>query len=88
MITKDQALTCKHFKQIARVSKATDPYTTIESFNTVYEHVTLSAPVAWRANGACKTWKRDATRFSLPIKHGLYSYWYITQDNAHLFELA
>ena len=40
----------------------------------------------WRANGKCKTWKRNPERFQLPIKHGLYSYGYITEENAHLFE--
>lgn len=42
----------------------------------------------WRANGKCKTWKRNPERFQLPIKHGLYSYGYITEENAHLFEVA
>lgn len=41
----------------------------------------------WQKNGKCKTWKRDTTRFQLPIKYGLYSYGYITNENAHLFTL-
>lgn len=45
----------------------------------------LDKPARWRANGKCKTWKRDPARFQLPIKHGLYSYGYITNENAHLF---
>jgi hypothetical protein len=47
----------------------------------------LIKPRNWRANGKCKTWKRDLTRFSLPVKHGLYSYGYLTNENAHLFEV-
>lgn len=42
----------------------------------------------WRANGKCKTWKRNPERFQLPIKYGIYTYGYITEDNAHLFEVA
>lgn len=61
MITKEQAMNCKHFKQIAFISV-----------------VRPDKPITWRANGQCKTWKRDATRFSLPVKHGLYTYGYIT----------
>jgi hypothetical protein len=45
----------------------------------------LTKPNKWRANGKCKTWKRQPERFQLPIKHGLYDYAYITNDNAHLF---
>lgn len=28
----------------------------------------------WYVNGAVKTWKRDATRIRVPLKHGLYTY--------------
>jgi len=28
----------------------------------------------WRVNGRVRTWKRDASRVHVPIKHGLYSY--------------
>ena len=45
----------------------------------------LAKPNKWRANGQCKTWKHDVNRFQLPIKHGLYNYGYITNENAHLF---
>lgn len=34
-----------------------------------------------RVNGAVKTWKRDAARVQVPIKHGLYEYTYITENN-------
>lgn len=35
----------------------------------------------WRVNGKVKTWKRDISRVQIPVKHGLYSYDYVTQDN-------
>jgi len=31
-------------------------------------------PQRWKVNGKVKLWKRDPTRFRVPIKHGLYSY--------------
>jgi len=35
-----------------------------------------------RVNGKCQTWKREPDKFKLPMKYGLYDYFYITQDNA------
>ena len=48
----------------------------------------VAKAVNWRANGKLKIWKRDAARFQLPIKHGLYAYDYITEENCHLFEVV
>lgn len=70
MVTKEQALTCTQFKQIAAFQ------------------MQLDKPKNWRANGKCKLWKREPERFQLPIKYGLRSYGYITEENAHLFEVA
>ena len=28
----------------------------------------------WKVSGQVKTWKRDANRIRVPLKHGLYSY--------------
>jgi hypothetical protein len=28
----------------------------------------------WRVSGKVKTWKKDARRIRVPLKHGLYSY--------------
>jgi hypothetical protein len=33
----------------------------------------ITRVVRWRANGRTQTWKRDPTRFRVPIKHGLYA---------------
>jgi hypothetical protein len=42
----------------------------------------------WRPSGRCKTWKRNPERFKLPIKHGLYTNYYITEKNCDLYHLA
>ena len=38
-------------------------------------------PQRWRVNGKVKTWKRDTNRIQIPLKHGLYDYDYLTQDD-------
>ena len=44
-------------------------------------------PVRWRVNGKVKTWKRDITRIRVPVKHGLYDYGYVDENNMHIFTL-
>lgn len=84
MVTKEQALTCKNFLQISKYKPAV--YANFPFYGVNCDEIEqLDKPVRWRANGKCKTWKRDPARFQLPIKHGLYSYGYITNENAHLF---
>jgi len=41
----------------------------------------------WWVNGEVKTWKRKANqhRVQVPIKHGLWTYTYLTEDNLALF---
>jgi len=34
----------------------------------------------WRVSGAVKTWKRDASRVQVPLKHGLYRHDYLTEQ--------
>jgi len=41
----------------------------------------------WKVNGMPKTWKRSPERVRVPIKHGLYAYGYLTEDNLFLFTL-
>lgn len=41
----------------------------------------------WRRNGKTKTWKTRPNDFKVPIKHGLYDYAYIDQNNAQIFHL-
>jgi hypothetical protein len=58
---------------------------------TLY-HVTLKdsngQPSRCRVNGQCKTWKTRPDEFSLPVKHGLYTCFYITGHNAHEWSIA
>jgi hypothetical protein len=42
----------------------------------------------WRVNGKPKTWKRNPRRVKVPVKHGLWSYGYITENNLHFFTLT
>jgi hypothetical protein len=39
-----------------------------------------------RRNGRTKLWKTKPERFQIPVKHGLYSYGYITNENAGEWE--
>lgn len=44
-------------------------------------------PRRWKVNGKVKTWKKDSSRVSIPIKHGLYAYDTITETSLHLVSL-
>ncbi|MFA7254455.1 MAG: hypothetical protein WC107_07975 [Patescibacteria group bacterium] len=90
MITKQQAETCTNFKQIAAYPKAYTSFTggrAMQHYDTT-KSIPLEKPLNWRANGKLKTWKRNPERFQLPIKHGLRTYTYLTNENAHLFEVS
>ena len=39
-------------------------------------------PAKCRVNGKCKTWKREPSRFRLPVKHGLSNCFYVEPRNA------
>lgn len=39
----------------------------------------------WRRNGGTQTWVTRPEHFKVPVKYGMRSYDYITQDNAHEF---
>lgn len=43
----------------------------------------------WRRNGRTKTYKsaRNAHRYRVPIKHGLFAYGYIDENNAHEYSV-
>lgn len=93
MITKEQAMNCTSFRQIAefkterRMGYGAAIYLiAIDTDNPI----PLVKPMNWKANGRCHTWKHPnrARQFKLPIKSGLYSYSYITEENAHLFEVV
>lgn len=43
----------------------------------------------WRRNGKTQVWKKDPSRFKLPIKRGLYAYDAITESfNPSFFHTA
>jgi hypothetical protein len=44
-------------------------------------------PRRWRVNGEPKTWKRSPERVQVPVKHGLYSFAYITERELDQFSL-
>ena len=37
------------------------------------------SPQRWKVNGKVKTWKTQPGRATVPIKHGLYAYDYLTE---------
>lgn len=51
-----------------------------------FEHVSLKnadgTPIRVRRNGKTQEWKTRMNDFKIPVKHGLKSCFYITQDNA------
>ena len=72
MITKEIALTLKH--------------------GQILHHVSLKnadgTPARIRVSGKVKTWVTRPTEFSVPFKHGLYVYGYVTPGNADQFVIA
>ena len=52
------------------------------TLGTIFYHKTLKnadgSPLRGRVNGKCKTWKTRPDDFRLPMKHGLYDYFYIS----------
>lgn len=54
-----------------------------------FEHVSKKnadgSPLRLRRNGKTKTWKTRPNDFRIPVKTGLYGFWAITHEIAHLF---
>ena len=54
----------------------------------ILHHVTNKnadkTPQRWKVNGKVKTWKRSPERVRIPVKYGLYSFDYITEDTLDL----
>jgi hypothetical protein len=42
-------------------------------------------PRRWKVNGKIKLWKRSPNRIRIPVKHGLYNYDYIDENNINEF---
>jgi hypothetical protein len=45
-------------------------------------------PQRWRVNGKVKRWKRSPDRIQVPLKHGLYAYGYLTENDLTLVCLS
>ena len=45
-------------------------------------------PSRARVNGKVKTWKRDPSKVKVPLKHGLYVYLYLTEENLNEWSIA
>lgn len=57
---------------------------------TIYHVVNRNAdgsPQRWRINGKVKTWKRNPNRIQVPIKWGLKTCDYLTEENLMYFYL-
>ena len=61
-------------------------------YGQILHHVTNKnadgTPQRWRVNGKPKIWKRSPKQVQVPIKHGLYSYGYITENDLDLISLT
>ena len=44
-------------------------------------------PQRWRVNGKPKTWKTRPNEVKVPVKHGLYNYDYITENDLDIVSL-
>lgn len=56
--------------------------TLAEAKNLQYGDILLDAQgKRWKVNGQVKTWKTDASRIRVPLKHGLYAYDALTQSD-------
>ena len=58
------------------------------TLQTVTLRNSKGAPLYCRVNGKCKTWKTRPDEFRLPVKHGLYTHFYIDKGNAAEWEVA
>lgn len=48
---------------------------------------TLGLPKKFKVNGQVKTWKTMPERVKVPLKHGLYVFGYLTEENLKFFSL-
>jgi hypothetical protein len=44
-------------------------------------------PMRARVTGKVKTWKKDPNKIKVPLKHGMYDYGYLTEDNTNEWSL-
>lgn len=58
---------------------------------TILEHKTLKnkdgTPKRCRVNGNLKTWVTRPNEFAMPVKAGLYTFFFLTEKNSHEWTL-
>jgi hypothetical protein len=45
-------------------------------------------PQLWKTTGKPKVWKRTTNKVVIPVKHGLYTFGYVTEQDLYLFCLT
>jgi hypothetical protein len=83
MVTKEQAVSAGYRATFHYTGRNGGCKRTVGPRGGVTESI-----VSVRASGACQIWKRDAGRFRLPVKYGLYESSAIEQTSAVDFHLA
>jgi len=69
-----------------KASGVVNQHTVLDAYTFWHRTATYSdgvSPIQCRKNGAVKTWKRQPGKFRVPVKYGMYDYFYIDNDNAH-----
>lgn len=56
-------------------------------YHVIYKNYDGS-PQRWKVNGQPKTWKRNPEKVQVPLKHGLYDYDYLTENDLNLVSLS
>jgi len=69
MVTKEQAMIASRF-----LFKVSNP-----------NHKAYGQERECRRNGKTQVWKTRPNNFKIPVKYGLFEYFYITQENANQF---
>ena len=41
----------------------------------------------WKVTGRVKTWKREPEKVKIPVKHGLYVYGYVTENDLNIITI-
>ena len=77
-----QLATEREAEDASGVINARTVLTATEFFNRNVNYKNSTVPVRVRKNGAVKLWKRQPDKFRVPVKYGLYDYFYIDNDNA------
>jgi hypothetical protein len=61
---------------------------TAKRFEHCSEKNADKTPVRCKRNGKTKYWKTRPNEFKIPVKHGLYDYFYIDQNNCNDWLIA